>query len=291
MTIRTALALAGVVALAATATFPVLADDETDSRPPARILSDRWGIGVGGILADFDTSAVVSAGTVVGGVIRLESDLGLEDDKSTFRIDGFYRFNPRHSLVGSYFGLSRDGSSILDARIEFMDEDGETVVFDVGADVETEFGTRNFKVTYRYSFVNDGRTEAGFTAGFSTYKFDLKIAGDATVDDGTGGEDIVFDEASQDILAPVPGIGLFVTYAFRPNLVLRMYAEFVDLQISGYSGRVVDTAVTLDYFVSRHVGIGIGTNVVDIDVSRSGDLPFNVRYKQSSATWYVGFVF
>jgi hypothetical protein len=275
--------------LSAASLAPALAEEE--ARPDSRILSDKWGFGLGGFVLDFDTTASVNTGTVIGGSIGLESDLGLESDKKTFRADGFYRFNARHSLEFAYFSISRDGASILDERIEFVDEDGETVIFDVGADVESEFLTRMFKATYRYTFVNNGRTEAGFNAGLSTYKFGLRIAGEATINDGTGQEEVVFDEAETSIIAPVPTFGMFVTHAFKPRLILRMRAEFFDISVGDYTGRVVDTQVLLDYFVSRRVGLGVGFNTIDINVQRKGDQPFRVGYKQTGLLGYVSFVF
>ena len=191
-----------------------------------RILSDRGGISLGGFLIDFRTDAAVGTDSLLGTRIRLEDDLNMDDDRSTVRLDGFYRFSARHSVEYSLVDLSRKGSAVLDEEIEF-----EGVTYEVGAADDSKFDSRLLKLVYRFSFINDGKVDAGISVGLSTFKFDLELAGIGTIDDGTNGttEGFVREEAA--LIAPIPAFGLFVAMAVTPNFVLRADASFFGVHI------------------------------------------------------------
>lgn len=253
---------------------PALAAEES------RLLASRGGFTVGGFLVDFDTE--IQAGReLLGTNIDLENDLALESDQTTFRIDGFYRFAPVHALDVGYFSIGRNGSAVLDKEIEFDD-----VVYGPGR-VDTTFDVKLFRVAYRHSFVNNGKTEAGFTAGLSAYDFNAGIEGVVFVN---GVENSASTDAG--VLAPVPTVGMFVHYAILPNLVLQLDANFFRLNsISDYSGRLVDTRATLDWFFVRNVGIGGGINNTDLNFKKNSGDTFAVNYRQSGFLGYVTFAF
>ena len=127
-----------------------------DGPPPARIIGDRFQVSVGGFLVDLQTSARAARdGRLLGTIVQLEDDLGVDESLSTFRLDGFYRIRPAHTLEFGYFLIKREGRTAIEREIEFRD-----LTFDVGASLQTDFNTQLFKGAYRYTFVNDGRSEA-----------------------------------------------------------------------------------------------------------------------------------
>lgn len=266
----------------AASTGAALADDGEQRETP--FLDDKLGFSLGGYVVDFRTDAAAGFGTVVGTVIRLEDDLSVEDNKSTFRLGGFHRFGTRHGLEIGFFDLKRSGSTVIDEQIEF-----NGIVYDVGAQVDSEFDVRVFKAAYRHSLVNNGKTEAGFSAGLSTYWFDLLLDGEATIEEGRQTVEQVRTET--DILAPVPIVGMFIHHAITPKWILRMRAQFFDLDVGDLAGRLVDTEITFDYFFSRHFGIGLGGNTTDIRYENMGDKPYSVDYRQSGLVWYASAVF
>ncbi len=87
---------------------PIRAESE------ARVVEDKFVLRVGGYLTDFKTDANVGTGGVFGTLIRLEDTLGIQDDKSVARLDGFYRFNERHSLDFGVWSLNRSGLARID---------------------------------------------------------------------------------------------------------------------------------------------------------------------------------
>lgn len=278
VTIGSALALL----MLAASLGPALAA-EGDQRE-ARVLEDKFGFSLGGYLVDFRTDASAGFGTLVGTSIRLEDDLGVDDGKSTFRLGGFYRFNSRHGLDASFFNLNRSGSRVTEGQIEF-----NGVLYDVGAQVDSDFDVTLFKVNYRYSFINNGKTEAGFSAGLSTYSFNLLLDGEATVEENR--QIIERVRVEEAILAPVPTMGMFINHAITPKWILRMQAEFLDLDTGDFAGRLVDSSITFEYYFSKHIGIGFGTNTTDIRFENSGTDPYSVDYRQSGLVWYVSAVF
>ena len=167
--------------LALVATAPLLAAE----RRPAdfthtRIISDRWGFQVGSFLVDLNTDAAVGASGLLGTSISFEKQLGLDDDKTLVRADGFYRFNKRHGLDITLWHLDRDGTTTLEEELDF-----EGITY-IAAEIKSRWNTSFLKLTWRFALLNTPRGEAGITAGLSTYRFDLGLEGSARIDDDQG---------------------------------------------------------------------------------------------------------
>jgi hypothetical protein len=261
------------------------AGETAPAGPEYRVRDDDIYLTLGGFLVTFKTEAGASFGGLLGTRVNVEDDLGVDDNKSTFRLDGFWRFKPKHSLGWSWFALNRSGFSVLDEQIEFED-----VIFEVGAAVDSRFETDWFGLDYRYSLLQTERGEAGIRVGVSTYGFDLGLAGRAIVDDGSGpqAKDVDVEEG---IVAPVPIFGFFLGYGITPCFYFRGDVALFRADMGDWSLRLLDSRITFDYFFSRHVGLGFGINGTDIDVTRSGSDPFGVDYRQSGLLVYLSLGF
>jgi hypothetical protein len=119
----------------------------------------------------------------------------------------------------------------------------------------------------------------------------MSVEGRATISDGMGG--IVYEEvrAAGDIIAPVPTVGMFLNYAFLPNLVMKVHADFFDLDISDIEGKLVDSGIEAEWYFSKHVGCGLGLNITDIDYRDTGINSFEVDFRQSGLLGYLTFAF
>jgi hypothetical protein len=289
MSFKTATIIVALLSLAVPSSAAAKKDNVTWL--DTRLIGDRGSIHLGGYLTDFKTEAAVGSGTILGTVIRLEEDLAVEKYNRTFRLGGFYRFKPRQGIRASYFSLSRSGSNVLDETISCCGYE-----WAVGAQLDTEFDVQVLALVYQYSIVNNGRTEAGFTAGLSTYDFNLVVEGEGTITPlpaTTGVRESSGEiKADEGIIAPIPTVGIFIAHAITPNLIVAVRASFLDLTVGDYSGRLVDSSVTLEYFFNRTFGVGFGSNTTDIDVSNSGDdNPWLVNYRQAGLLAYLSFVF
>lgn len=249
---------------------------------PGRILGDRWYVNAGGYLVDFKTEASVGLSGLLGPLIRLEDDLGVDENKSTFRVDARYRFATNHSLELGLFFLNRTGLTSVSDTIEFRD-----LVFDVGAEIISTFETDLYGVAYRYSFVNDGRTEAGILGGISLYRFRFGVEGLARI----GGQTSEFKEAAEEILAPIPVFGIFVDHVFSPKFVMRTGASFFRIEVGDFSGRLVETKLAFDYFIWKKVSLGTGVASSSVNVQTTGEDSFAVSYFQTGLLFNAGIAF
>ena len=141
-------------------------------KKPARLMTTKWNVGLGGIAATFNTSAALSA-KIVGTRLRLETDLGLERDDSSPRVEAFYRVSKKGRVGFSVVDFSRSGEG--SAEVDFSL--GEEIEVRAGAQVNTTLDTTYAKLDYKYAFVNDGRTEAGVSGGLSYVDLALDITG------------------------------------------------------------------------------------------------------------------
>ncbi len=263
---------------------PALAEPQSGSEN--RVIEDDWVIDIAGFLAEIKTDAGAGTGEVIGTVIRAEDTLGLDDHQTVLLLNGQYRFNPKHALGVGLWSLNRSGTALIDEQVEF-----EGVLYDVGADLHTQFDTSWFRVDWRYSLMRTEQGEAGFSLGLSAYQFDIALNGEATVSDGMGGTFLQEVRARQNVLAPVPTVGIFMNYAFRPALVMRVHADFFDLSLSDLEGKLVNTSINLDWYFARHVGLGIGLDITDISYQDTGTDPFIVDFRQSGLTGHLLLVF
>jgi hypothetical protein len=256
----------------------------------SRILSDKWYLSVGGSATEFTTQGAIGFGSVVGTFIRLEDDLDLESDRQHLRVNGIYAFNPRHQIDFTFGDTARDGVVTIDEEITIGD-DGEEIVYQIGADIATEFDSTALKVFYKYSFINNGKTQAGVGLGLSVWDYGLDLEGQALVDDGTGGQVEEFRRVSESIVAPIPSFLLFIHHAFTPKLIFRTTAGFFDLDVGDIEGGLLETRLTLDYFFNKTIGLGGGFEGSDIDFTDTGGDPLFINVNQHSVILYLGFAF
>jgi len=262
-----------------------------DQEHESRILSDRWNVWLGAFRPDFTTTVAYGTRGVLGTIIRLEDTLGLEEDIGTGRVGAFYRFGNKHAILFEYVGLRRDATRVLDREITIGEGDDE-VTYALGAIIDSKFDNDIFTVTYRHSFINNGKTEAGFTAGVSAYNFDIELRGTGSVDDGVNPPEVREAEAGDTILIPVPAFGMYIIHAFSPKWILRMNAGVLSLDVGDIEGRYLTTNVTVDYIITKHFGLGGGFTRQDVSVSNTGaDNPYLIEYRVGGPILYFSLVF
>jgi hypothetical protein len=261
----------------------VIADPRFAETP---ILTDRFNLSLGGYLIDFDSQAAVGFGSGVGSIINLEELLGLDTSQQVFRLDGMYRFNRHNSIAFTYYGVRRTSSGEFEETIDFLD-------LDFVGRFEAETTVNLYAFTYRRSFVNNGRTDAGMSFGLSTFDMSVGLEGEVRIIGSDPDEPPLIEERGgrEGIIAPVPTLGMFIDHALSPRWILRASAGFLDLDIGDYSGRYIETQITVDFFVSKHVGVGGGLSGSDIKVSYSGDDPFRFDYRFSGFVFYLSLAY
>ncbi|MGI9233505.1 MAG: hypothetical protein ACR2RD_07740 [Woeseiaceae bacterium] len=217
--------------------------------------SERGSISLGAFLTDRDTTGRVDSETLgLGTVIDAEDDLGLDSSDTVARLDGYYRFNPRHRIDFSIFDLSRDATGTIDRSIQFGDE-----IFDIDSTISTDLDLTIYKAAYTYSFLVRENGYLGFTAGLYVISTDISLR-----ESNTG------QFEAEDLTAPLPVIGLRGDYQFTPRLVLRSSAELFAIEFDNVDGSLFDFYVGLDYHFHDNFAVGLGYNNVSLDVDADG---------------------
>ena len=291
MTIPTSVRRTVAAAATSIATIVLLAPAAAAADPPpavqsTRVLSDEWHFELGGLWAKFDSSFQLGTDKIVGTSVNLEDDLGLSSDTTTWNLNGFWRFGSVSALGFGYTSFNRDGSNKLDQAITVGD-----TVYDVNARIDSELDMDFLQLYYRWSVVNNGRTEAGFNFGLSTYRIEASVSGEGSVDEN--GEPTFFRNAEEkeDIVAPIPVVGLFINYAFTPDLILMADASFFRIDVGDISGNVISSRATLDYYFTEHFGAGVSVYGNYVRAEVSGDSDWTVGVNQNGFGAHLSLVF
>jgi len=261
---------------------PVATAQENTQTEETRYLGDRFSIRIIGGLVNMNTD--IAAGRGLGALIDLEDVLGFDEQISTFGLEGFYRFtkNRKHAIRLKYGNFDRDGHAVVEGSVPILD-------LDFVGEVASEFVNQVATLEYQYSFINNGKTEAGISAGLGFYKYELALAGQVVINDDP--DQTEFRGESVNVIAPVPAVGFFINQALTKELILELRTSFIDLSIGEHNGRIFSTWVSLTWFFSRHVGVGVGLSGSDVAYEKSGETKIKVDVRQSTVNANLTFVF
>ena len=262
-----------MVLAAALATFGALT-------PASAQTDDRWGLDLGWFASSFNTTLRLDSEELgIGTEINLEDDLGLESERGDFRLQGFYRFNPRHRIQFGYTRWKRDAERVIDREIQWGDE-----IYEVDALVSTSMQADWYKLAYKYSFVHNDNVEVGASFGISTYDFQAKLEASGSV---VGGGSAEAQVESESLIAPIPMVGMSVDWHISRSFTLVASGEFFDARISGYDGTMTDSTVGLDWMITPSVGIGAAYNIVSLRVSHDAEADMAMKYSYDGAFAYL----
>ncbi len=241
-------------------------------------LPDNMQVRLGGyLLADQATNIGVSRNG--GGVnIHLQDLFEMESTTQVFRLDGYYRFTPKHAIEISWYSISN--SSQTEENIDF--EWGDQNISATGA-LSTFFDTDIYKVNYLYSFYHTEEVELALGAGLHITTIDTGFSGSYTTD---GASDNSGEDAQ--VTAPLPVVGFRLVYNIWPELSVKFAADYFFLTFDGYTGALSDTLITVDYRIMRNLGIGVGFNStrMRLEAELDDDVLLNVNHDVAGAYVY-----
>jgi len=261
---------------------PVATAQDNAESGETHYLGDRFSIRFIGGLVDLNTDA--AAGRGLGALIDLEDVLGFDERISTFGLEGFYRFtkNRKHMIRFGYGNFDRDAHAVIEGSVPILD-------LEFFGEVASQFVNQVAQFEYQYSFINNGKTEAGITAGLAVFKYELALAGEVVINGDPDGSTLRSESVG--VIAPVPSLGFFINQAFRKDLILEIRTSAIDLSFGEHSGRVFSTWANLTWFFSRHVGVGLGLFGSDVAYEKAGDTKIKVEIRQSAINANLTFVF
>lgn len=192
----------------------------------------------------------VQSNSMTGTEVDLEGEFGLDSSDSVFRLDGYYRFNPKHRIDFSWFDLSRTGSERSQRDIDWNE-----TLFPAGIVIDTNFDLAIYKVAYTWSFLQRDWGYLGVTAGLYIADIGMSLTSPSIGAREDGG-----------FTAPLPVIGLRGEYHFSDRWSLRASTEIFAFSYEAFDGSLYDTYVGLDYQLFDRMAIGAGLNSVRMNL-------------------------
>ena len=259
------------VAAGAVPAAPARADDEP--------LPDRFMIRLGGYeIRDSNTLVRLDSNRLPAGVyIDFADTLGGETTARVARVEGLYRFNPKHALGFSWYSLKFTGRRVLEKQIEWGDQ-----VFPIGVTVDSEnrFGVK--KLNYQYSLFNNAEAEIGALVGL--HVMDTKMSITAS---GIG------RSQEESATAPLPVWGLFARYNFTPRFSIYYNYQFFFINYEDkVKGGLQDFLFGLEYRLFRNFAAGFAYNRFGLSIeSRKTDTTLYVDTNWNGGMLYGSLYF
>ncbi|HEY6823527.1 MAG TPA: hypothetical protein VI195_03750 [Steroidobacteraceae bacterium] len=215
-----------------------------------------------------DGSPAPGAPVEIGTPINVERELDIAD-RTSFRLDGYWRFFERHKLRVMYFDESRSADKSITDEIVFR---GQT--YPVNTQVNTRFDTLVAELAYEYAFLRGEHYELAGSLGIHELTFKLQLT-------AMGANTNTQQSARADVSGPLPVIGVHYIWEFYPRWSLDAMFQFFALKYQQYDGNLQDYNATVYYMPWKNFGFGAGwnqfrTNVNIDNASYDGNL--NWRY-------------
>ncbi|HJS37924.1 MAG TPA: hypothetical protein VJ789_07330 [Burkholderiales bacterium] len=193
------------------------------------------------------TSGVVTIGTS----IDWERDLGGETSMTVPRIDGYYRFAPKHRMDFSWYKIERGGQVVTQRAIDFGD-----VSFPAGTPIDSRLDSETIKAAYTYSFYRTPQIETALSVGLHITEMDASLQ--------SAGLGIA--EATS-ATAPLPVFGFRLDYTIAPRWQVRTKYELFFLDnFDTYQGALNDFTIAIEHRTFKRVGFGFGLNRSSLDL-------------------------
>ena len=246
---------------------------------------DKFKLSAGIFLPAINSELKISSKSLGTGTnIDLESDLGLDEDITSGRAQGYWRFAPRHRLYFGYYGFDRDASHTLSKEITINDK-----IFDVGAELYTSWEIDFISASYAYSFYQGEKMELSGSLGLYYLRNKFTFHGRGYISGELEVEKMLTEEESLDL--PIPIFGLAAEYYFTPKWRGIVGGSFFTIAIDEWDGTIYQLSASLEYLFHKNFGIGAGYSYFDVNVERDrstriSTLDYTYGAAQVYGIWY-----
>ncbi len=212
---------------------------------------ERFSLTVSGYQPSIDTQVRFDASNQLPGTnLDLEDDLQLNDSETLTQYYASLHIMRDVSLEGSYFEFGRFMETVLSGPVQFGD-----TMFPVSTNVATHFEAGVTTLALRWTFFRTDRTQLAATAG--GYWMSLQTG----IDSAGGG---LAELAEADALLPMAG--LFFGWNLTQKLQLTASGDYLSIDDDDLEGSISSYRASLQYRVLEKLGIGIGYDVMDVEV-------------------------
>jgi hypothetical protein len=237
---------------------------ESDSDQIELYKDNRFALGIGAAIVKFDTKMKFTDKESDRSIfLDPEGNLDLPETSSVTTFYGVWNINPKHSISFSFFNVNRESEIFsFDETLEDIRVVGQAKISDT-----TDF----YRLSYGYTLFNDYRSKIKFHAG--VYGVDLKYVFEAEgeiTEDGVTRSDAIQEEAK--VFAPLPLIGLDLSYNFTPKWAITTKVGFVAGSYEDLSATVLQTNIHAHYSFTNHVGLLFGLAYFDADIEIEDEL-------------------
>lgn len=269
--------LVAVMALCGLGVVPLAAE------APAEPFAERFAVQVGVMWTSFGSTLRADSRELgEGTTIDLEEDLGLEPNRASFRVDGFWRLAARHRLEVGWTRWQRSGGRAIDKKIVFDDQ-----VYDAHARVHGQLDTDLVRLVYAYSVARSRTVDLTATVGISGYWLRAELDGEVEV--GEVGK--AAKKAARTVVAPIPMAGLRLQWVPAPRLALGMSGEYFNASLSGRHGEALELGAEAACRVAKPLAIGVAYTWVDLRYHTEEDLDLVFDYRYDALHAFLRFVF
>ena len=235
------------------------------SSPAMAQEDDKFVISAGAYSVLRYESAVSLTETNLGAGISISprDTLGLDGEQTVFRLDGLYRFNTNHAMTFSWFRINADASKTLVDDIEWVDENGDTVIIPTGTSVSSSLGYDIYKLGYLWSFYRSDKVE--LAAGAGLHLAEVKVG--LSVDSAIIGSELRTAKSN----LPMPVLSFRLNYNVTPRFDWFIRTQLFALDLGEWRGVYSDIELAMKYQLFEHIGIGVGIGSNGLDVVREYD--------------------
>lgn len=211
--------------------------------------------------------------------VNLQEILAMPEKTKIFRLDAVYKFNAKHRLEFSYYSI--ENTSFENVQKEFT---WGSLKIKPGAELHTYFNTDIYKLNYSYSFYKTNKIDLSFRVGIHLTSIDTGFYGMATI----SGSKKYTEAESINIAAPLPIIGLGLSYELMPRLKFNYTFDYFFLTVQDLKGNMIDSLLSIEYKLNRYIGVGAGYNNSDMYFDTDTDgMNFKIDHKVSGALVYL----
>jgi hypothetical protein len=252
--------------------FALLASGAVLAENRNPILDETWSLTVGGYDLDVDATVATQSSVFNQRKFKIDlDDLGLETDVSTYWIDAKWKPFERWSFLLEYFSYSENASrnSQLNDSYEFT---FRNKVFKGEAGINTtlnsQFDVDIYSLSAAYRVFDSQKAAVDIGVGLHAMDINLSLSGRADV---YANDAVLADEAtteSETLLAPLPNIMIYGAYAFNKQWAVNARIGWLSMNYNEYSGDLLRANTSLEFRPIKNLGLGIGYNLSELDVTR-----------------------
>lgn len=207
-----------------------------------------------------NTSTLNARLDATNGSVGTDLDWGQEfgnQDVTRFRVDGLWRFSPRHHLRLMYTDYLLDRTTRSSTTIQWGDD---TIPID--ATLRGRLGFEIYEAAYEYAFSRSDRHELAASIGVHYTSFQARLAATLT---GPGGSATASLGDAAAVDAPLPVVGFRGLWRLGGDFYLDAQAQYFKLSIDQIDGTLLNYRAAAIWQPWPRLGVGLGYDSFEVE--------------------------